>query len=49
MVILYFYTPYSDQINKLSKPMVPVRQMGPPICQLTAEFDPKPTSTVRGL
>ena len=25
MVIPYFYTPYSDQINKLSKLMVPAR------------------------
>ena len=39
MVIPYFYTPYSDQINKLSKPIVPARQMGPPTRQLTAEFN----------
>ena len=44
IVIPYSYTPYSDQINKLSKPMVPVRQIGPPIRQLTAEFDPEPAS-----
>ena len=44
MVIPYSYTPYSDQTNKLSKPMVPIRQIGPPTRQLTAEFDPKPTS-----
>jgi hypothetical protein len=24
--------------------MVPARQIGPPTCQLTAEFDPKPAS-----
>ena len=48
MVIPYSCTPYSDQINKLSKPMVPARQMGPPTRQLTAEFDPEPASTVRG-
>ena len=29
-VILHSRTPYSNQINKLSKPMVPVRQIGPP-------------------
>ena len=28
--------------------MVPVRQMGPPTRQLTAEFDPKPTSLQLG-
>ena len=49
IVIPYSYTPYSDQINKFSKPMVPVRQMGPPTRQLTAEFDPEPASTVKGL
>ena len=49
IVIPYSYTPYSDQINKLSKPIVPIRQMGPPTRQLTAEFDPEPTSMVGGL
>ena len=43
-VILYSYTPYSDQTNKLSKPMVPARQIGPPTRQSTAEFDPEPAS-----
>ena len=46
--IPYSCTPYSDQINKLSKPIVPVRQIGPPTRQLTAEFDPKPTSLQLG-
>ena len=44
IVIPYSYTPYSDQINKLSKPIVPIRQMGSHICQLTAKFNPKPAS-----
>ena len=48
IVIPYSYTPYSDQTNKLSKFIVPVRQIGPPIHQLTAKFNPKPASTVRG-
>ena len=48
MVIPYSYTPYSDQINKLSKPMVLIRQIGPPTRQLTAEFDPKPASLQLG-
>ena len=47
-VIPYSHTPYSDQTNKLSKPMVPIRQMGPPIRQLTAEFDPEPASMIGG-
>ena len=47
-VIPYSYTPYSDQINKLSKPMVPARQIGPLTRQLTAEFDPEPTSLQLG-
>jgi hypothetical protein len=47
-VIPYSRTPYSDQTNKLSKPMVPARQMGPPTRQSTAEFDPEPASTVGG-
>ena len=48
MVISYSYTHYSDQTNKLSKPMVPARQMGPLTRQSTAKFDPEPTSTVKG-
>jgi hypothetical protein len=44
IVILHSCTPYSNQTNKLSKPTVPARQMGPPTRQLTAEFDPKPAS-----
>ena len=47
-VIPYSRTPYSDQTNKLSKPMVPARQMGPPTRQLTAEFDPEPASLQLG-
>ena len=46
MVIPYSCTPYSDQINKLSKPIVPARQIGPPTRQSTAEFDLEPASTV---
>ena len=49
IVIPYSYTPYSDQTNKLSKPIVPARQMGPPTRQLTAKFDLEPASTVGGL
>ena len=47
-VILYSCTPYSDQTNKPSKPIVPARQMGPPTRQLTAEFDPEPASLQLG-
>ena len=48
IVIPYSYTPYSDRTSKLSKPIVPVRQIGPPTRQLTAEFDPKSASLQLG-
>ena len=38
----------TKQINKLSKPIVPARQIGPPTRQLTAEFNPEPTSLQLG-
>ena len=37
----------TKQIN-LAKPIVPARQMGPSIRQLTAKFDPEPTSLQLG-